>query len=35
MKFYASMFDFPIVPELAVLSTEGLTQDSLQLVIEN
>ena len=35
VKFYASMFDFPTVPELAVQTTEGLTQESLQLAIEN
>lgn len=29
------MFDFPTVPELAVQSTEGLTQELLQLAIEN
>lgn len=35
VKFYASMFDFPTVPDLAVQATEGLTQESLQLAIEN
>jgi hypothetical protein len=30
VKFYAAMFDFPTVPELAIQNVEGLTEDSLK-----
>ncbi len=35
VKFYAAMFDMPTVPELAIESTKDLTQETLQLEIEN
>lgn len=35
VKFYATMFDFPTVPELAVEPTIGITKDGLELAIVN
>lgn len=35
VKFYAAMFDFPTVPELAIDPIAGLTQNGLQSAIEN
>lgn len=35
VKFYASMFDLPTVPELAIEPTTSLTKEALQLEIEN
>lgn len=35
VKFYAAIFDFPTVPELAIESTTDLTKEALQLEIEN
>ena len=30
MKFYAEMFDFPVVPELAIQLTDDLTSNALE-----
>lgn len=35
VKFYAAMFDFPTVPELAIEPVTGLTENLLQIKIEN
>lgn len=35
VKFYAAMFDFPPVPELAIEPTTELKKESLQIEIEN
>lgn len=35
VKFYAAMFDFPTVPELAIEPTIELKKESLQIEIEN